>query len=43
MEMKSYFFDTYAFREIITGNKNYKEYRYGVLMLTSKFQLMELH
>ena len=41
--MKSYFFDTYAFYEIIEGNKNYEPYAKDVVIITTKLNLMELH
>lgn len=40
--VKSYFFDTYAFYEIIGGNENYKPYL-KVVIFTTKLNLMELH
>ncbi|HLC92510.1 MAG TPA: PIN domain-containing protein [archaeon] len=39
---EKYFFDTYAFIEILKGNPNYKKYQ-NVGVLTTKFNLMELH
>ena len=42
-EVKTYFFDTYAFYEVINGNKNYKQYEEGVSIITTKLNLMELH
>ncbi len=41
-EIKSYFFDTYAFLEIIRGNKDYEPYKKGQIV-TTKLNLMELH
>ncbi|MBW2974101.1 PIN domain-containing protein [Candidatus Woesearchaeota archaeon] len=43
MEIKSYFFDTYAFFEIIEGNENYRKYSKDIIMITTKLNLMELH
>ena len=44
MELEeSYFFDTYAFYEIIAGNPNYKPYEKGIGIITTKLNLMELH
>jgi len=42
-ELKSFFFDTYAFYEIIEGNNNYKKYIKDVAIVTTKLNLMELH
>ncbi|MFH1390856.1 MAG: PIN domain-containing protein [Candidatus Diapherotrites archaeon] len=39
---KAYFFDTYAFFEIINGNPNYSKY-IRVIGGTTKLNLMELH
>lgn len=39
----TYFFDTYAFYEIIEGNNNYKPYTKGIAVITTKLNLMELH
>ena len=41
--VNSYFFDTYAFYEIIKGNPNYKKYESNVSITTTKLNLMELH
>ncbi|MEK6964338.1 MAG: PIN domain-containing protein [Nanoarchaeota archaeon] len=38
-----YFFDTYAFFELIRGNKNYDPYRKEVTILTTRLNLMELY
>ena len=43
MEIKTYFFDTYAFYEIIEGNKNYLKYAKDIAIITTKLNLMELH
>ena len=42
-EIKTYFFDTYAFYEIINGNPAYKNYEKEIAIITSKLNLMELH
>lgn len=42
-EVKSYFFDTYALYEIVLGNKAYEIYTKNVLVITTVFNLMELH
>ena len=42
MEIKKYFFDSYAFFEIIKGNKNYSNY-INVSIVTTKLNLMELY
>ncbi len=39
---KSYFFDTYAFFEIMNANPNYAKYE-KVVGATTRFNLMELH
>ena len=39
----TYFFDTYAFYEIINENKNYLNYTKEITFLTTKLNLMELH
>jgi uncharacterized protein len=39
----SYFFDTYAFIEIIKQNKNYSKYIKEITIITTKLNLMELH
>lgn len=41
--MESYFFDTYAFFELIKGNPNYKDFSKGVSLITTKLNLMELY
>lgn len=43
MELKSYFFDTYALYEVIQGNKNYSKYVTRVGIITTKLNLMELY
>ena len=39
----SYFFDTYAFYELIEGNENYRQYTSNVVIFTTQMNLMELH
>ncbi|HLC86231.1 MAG TPA: PIN domain-containing protein [Candidatus Nanoarchaeia archaeon] len=41
-KIETYFFDTYAFYEIIEGNKDYEKYN-EVSIVTTKMNLMELH
>ncbi len=43
MGITTYFFDTYAFYELINGNPNYLKYSKNVGVITTKFNLMELH
>lgn len=43
MEIKTFFFDTYAFHEIITGNPNYRNYSGNIAIITTKLNLMELY
>jgi len=43
MELKTYFYDTYALHEIISGNPAYKKYTAGVAAITTKLNLMELY
>lgn len=42
-EIKTYFFDTYAFFELINGNFNYNKYSSNIIIVTTKLNLMELH
>ena len=42
MEVKTFFFDTYALYEIIEGGKNYKKYTKNIAIVTTKLNLMEL-
>ena len=42
-QLKSFFFDTYAFYELIKGNLNYKNYDKEIIVITTKLNLMELH
>lgn len=41
-EKNAYFFDTYAFLEIIDGNKKYEKYK-NCIKVTTILNLMELH
>ncbi len=41
--MRTYFFDTYAFFEIIKGSVNYQEYSKEISLITTKLNLMELY
>ena len=41
--MKTYFFDSYAFFEIINGNHNYEKFTTDTAIITTKLSLMELH
>ncbi len=41
--MKTYFFDAYAFFELIQGNPRYVPYADGVAIVTTVLQLMEFH
>ncbi len=41
--MHAFFFDTYAFYEIITGNPNYAKFTKDVKIITTKLNLMELY
>jgi uncharacterized protein len=41
--LKVFFFDTYAFFEIIEQNPNYKKYETNISIITTKLNLMELH
>ena len=43
METKTFFFDTYAFFEMIRGNENYKKYSTNIAIVTTKLNLMELY
>ena len=42
MEVKTFFFDTYALYEIIEGNENYKKYVKNIAIIITKLNLMEL-
>ena len=42
-KIKTYFFDSYAFFEIIEGNSEYDKYAIDVAIITTKLNLMELH
>ena len=39
----TFFFDTYAFFEILDGNPSYAPYSKGVSIITTKFNRLELH
>jgi len=41
--MKTYFFDSYAFFEVIEGNKNYLPFSENIALITTKLNLMELY
>jgi len=41
--MNTYYFDTYAFFEIIRGNPDYIQYSKEVSIITTKMNLMELY
>ncbi|PIN86173.1 PIN domain nuclease [Candidatus Woesearchaeota archaeon CG10_big_fil_rev_8_21_14_0_10_44_13] len=43
MELKTYYFDTYAFFEMISGNPAYRRFERDIALLTSRFNLMELY
>lgn len=40
--IETYFWDTYAFYEVISGNKNYAFYAKKLAILTTRLNLMEL-
>ena len=42
-EINNFFFDTYAFIEIIKENKDYEPYKRGIGVITTILNLMELH
>lgn len=42
-EIKNFFFDTYAFVEIVKQNKNYEPYKKDKGIVTTILNLMELH
>lgn len=41
--IRTLFFDTYAFFELIEGNENYRHYAAGIAIVTTRLNLMELH
>lgn len=41
--VRTAFFDTYAFYELIVDNVNYMAYATGIAVITTKLNLMELH
>lgn len=42
-ELKTFFFDTYAFHEIIAQNPHYQKYTQHIGVVTTRLNLMELH
>ena len=42
-EVEVYFFDSYAFFEIIEGNSNYHPFSKNIGIITTKLNLLELH
>src|SRR3989338_10424977 len=42
-QVKSFFFDSYAFFEIANGNLAYEPYTKEIAIITTKLNLMELH
>ena len=42
-EIKTFFFDSYAFFEIVNGNLAYEPYTKSISIITTKLNLMELH
>lgn len=42
-ELETFFFDSYAFFEIISGNPNYEIYTKNIAIVTTRLNLMELH
>ena len=42
-EVAAYFFDSYAFFEIIGGNKNYLHFSKNIGIITTRLNLLELH
>lgn len=43
VEVITYFFDIYAFFEIICGNPDYEKYKKDISIITTRLNLMELH
>ena len=43
MEIKTFFFDTYALFEVGEGNENYKNYLKNIAIVITKLNLMELY
>jgi len=41
--VRTFFFDTYAFFELIGGNENYKPYTERIAIVTTRLNLIELH
>lgn len=42
MGIETFFFDSYAFFEIIEGNPNYDQFTAGIAIVTTRLNLMEL-
>jgi predicted nucleic acid-binding protein len=42
-ELRAFFFDSYAFYEVLAGNERYKPYIQDIAIVTTKMNLMELH
>lgn len=42
-QVKTFFFDTFAFFESIKGNENYRPYLHDVGIVTTRLNLMELY
>ncbi len=42
-QIKTFFFDSYAFFEIVNGNLAYEPYTKEISIVTTKLNLMELH
>lgn len=42
-EISTFFFDTYAFYEIIEGNPKYSSFAQNIAIITTKLNLMELY
>jgi uncharacterized protein len=42
-EIRTLFFDSYAFFEILSRNENYADYIKDVIIVTTKLNLLELH
>jgi len=42
-EIKTYFFDSYAFFEVIHGNLSYERFTKDIAIITTRLTLMELH
>ncbi|MEK6824982.1 MAG: PIN domain-containing protein [Nanoarchaeota archaeon] len=42
-QIKTFFFDSYAFYEIIAKNPDYEKYKKDIAIITTRLNLMELH